>query len=176
MEQRLKKAETKQQQMMSFLARAMQNPNFVQQLVQQKDIRKELEEAISKKRRRPIQQGPSNAEVGEFCNGGGAGTNVKIEPGEFGELSEFEVSELDKLAMNMQGLSGSQQNFWEEYTDRGKEHGHGNKGKDFDDSFWENLLNEDTGEEMGILGGEGEDEEDLDVLANHLGSLGSSPK
>ena len=54
MENRLRKTEGKQQQMMNFLARAMQNPNFLQQLVQQKERRKELQEAITKKRRRPI--------------------------------------------------------------------------------------------------------------------------
>ncbi|KAI9089742.1 hypothetical protein K1719_029035 [Acacia pycnantha] len=61
MEGRLKRTEQKQQQMMNFLARSMQNPNFVQQLVQQKEWnKKELEEEISKKRRRTIDQGPSS--------------------------------------------------------------------------------------------------------------------
>ncbi|GLT65498.1 hypothetical protein SLA2020_379280 [Shorea laevis] len=60
MEQRLQGTEKKQQQMMSFLARAMQNPTFLQQLVQKKEKRKELEEAMTKKRRRPIDRGPSS--------------------------------------------------------------------------------------------------------------------
>ncbi|KAL5070036.1 hypothetical protein RYX36_020923 [Vicia faba] len=66
MEVRVKRNEQKQKQMMNFLARAMQNPNFLQQLVQKNEWRKELEEMISMKRRRPIDQaGPSNVEVGD---------------------------------------------------------------------------------------------------------------
>ncbi|KAL0458186.1 UNVERIFIED_CONTAM: Heat stress transcription factor A-6b [Sesamum latifolium] len=52
MELRLQGTEKKQQQMMRFLARAMQNPDLIHQLVQQKQKNKELEEAITKKRRR----------------------------------------------------------------------------------------------------------------------------
>ena len=66
MEQRLQGTEIKQQQMMAFLARAMQKPAFIQQLVQQKEKRKELEEAMTKKRRRPIDQGPSVVGGGEI--------------------------------------------------------------------------------------------------------------
>ncbi|CAJ2630166.1 unnamed protein product [Trifolium pratense] len=65
MEERLKRNEHKQKQMMNFLVRAMQNPNFLQQLVQKKEWRKELEEVFCKKRRRTIDQGPSNVEVGD---------------------------------------------------------------------------------------------------------------
>ncbi|KAM6545508.1 hypothetical protein CsatB_026244 [Cannabis sativa] len=54
MEDRLKRTERKQQQMVSFLAKAMKNPEFVQQLIQHKDKRKKLEEAIRTKRRRHI--------------------------------------------------------------------------------------------------------------------------
>ncbi|OAY55693.1 heat stress transcription factor A-6b [Manihot esculenta] len=168
MEYRLKRTETKQQQMMGFLAKAMRNPNFMQQLVQQRDMRKELEEAISKKRRLPIDQGPSNVQVGEFSHGEVLETFVKIEPQELGDLSEFEVSELDALAMTMQGVSGSQQNMEEECLER-----HEPEDKDLDEGFWDDLLNEDTVEEMDILGG---DVEDIDALVEQLGYLGSSPK
>ncbi|KAG5250556.1 heat stress transcription factor [Salix suchowensis] len=58
MEQRLQGTEQRQQQMMQFLARAMQNPAFLQQLVQQKGKTKELEEAMTKKRRRLVDQRP----------------------------------------------------------------------------------------------------------------------
>ncbi|KAJ4900175.1 Heat stress transcription factor A-7a [Raphanus sativus] len=44
MEQRIEGAEEKQRKMMSFLARAMQNPSFLHQLLKQRDMRvKELE-------------------------------------------------------------------------------------------------------------------------------------
>uniref|UniRef100_A0A6M2EFI0 HSF-type DNA-binding domain-containing protein n=1 Tax=Populus davidiana TaxID=266767 RepID=A0A6M2EFI0_9ROSI len=172
-EQKLKRTENKQQQMMSFLARAMQNPNFVQQLAQQKEMRKELEEAISKKRRRPIDQGRSNFEVAEFGHGEGVGTFVKIEHQEFGDLSEFDVPEFHNPAMNMQGLSENQLiNLVEERIEKAEEHG--NKGNDFDEGFWEDLLNEDIDEEIAVLGSEGEDEEDVNVLVEQLGYFGSS--
>ncbi|KAM0890721.1 hypothetical protein ACQ4PT_026817 [Festuca glaucescens] len=58
MEERLMAAEQKHAQMMGFLARAMRSPWFFQHLVQQQDKRKELEDAISKKRRRPIDNVP----------------------------------------------------------------------------------------------------------------------
>ncbi|XP_062108301.1 heat stress transcription factor A-6b-like isoform X2 [Humulus lupulus] len=62
MEDRLKRTELKQQQMIYFLAKAMKNPGFVRQLMEQKDKRKELEEAIrSKRRRQAIEQGNVNS-------------------------------------------------------------------------------------------------------------------
>lgn len=57
MERRLKKTETKQQLMMNFLARAIQNPDFIQHLIHQKHKNRELEDAINRKRRRHIDQG-----------------------------------------------------------------------------------------------------------------------
>eukprot|EP01018_Ginkgo_biloba_P016800 Gb_16343 [translate_table: standard] len=54
MNQRLQSTEQRQQQMMSFLAKAMQNPNFLAQLVQQKEKRQLA--AGRKKRRLPKQQ------------------------------------------------------------------------------------------------------------------------
>lgn len=60
MEQRLKKTESKQRQMMNFLARAMHNPGLLRQLVQRSDKRKEIEDAFAKKRRRTIDKGPSS--------------------------------------------------------------------------------------------------------------------
>ncbi|KAJ6725971.1 HEAT SHOCK TRANSCRIPTION FACTOR [Salix purpurea] len=144
------------------------------ELSQQKDMRKELEEAISKKRRRPIDQGRSNFEVGEFCHGEGVGTFVKIEHQEFGDLSDqFDVPEFHNPAMNMQGLSEKQLiNLVEQRYEKGEEHEI--KGNDIDEVFWEDLLNEDIDEEIAVLGGEGEDEEDENVLVEQLGFLGSS--
>jgi len=56
MEDRLQGTEQKQQQMMAFLARVMCNPELLHQLISQNEKRKELEEEISKKRRRRIDQ------------------------------------------------------------------------------------------------------------------------
>lgn len=53
MEQRIEGAEKKQRHMMSFLARAMQSPSFLLQLLKKRDKRiKELEDNESAKRKR----------------------------------------------------------------------------------------------------------------------------
>ena len=170
-EERLRKTEMKQQHMMSFLAKAMQNPSFVQQLVQQKDKRKELEEAIAKKRRRRIERRSSSVETSELVQDVGGGTFVKTEPEDY-DIAEFEVSELDKLAMDLQGLSGSQNNIELEHVEEREEHG--SKDKNLDEGFWNDLLNDDIEQELSVL--DVVDDEDVDVLVEQLGYLGSSPK
>ncbi|XVF28771.1 hypothetical protein REPUB_Repub15cG0059500 [Reevesia pubescens] len=172
MEERLRKTEMKQQQMMGFLAKAMQNPNFVQQLVQQKDRRKELEEAITKKRRRRIDQRSSSVETNELGQDVGGRTFVKTEPEDY-DIAEFEVSELDKLVMDLQGLTGSQKNIELEHVEEIEEHG--SKDKNLDVGFWDDLLNDDIEQEISVLDVD-EDEEDVDALVEQLGYLGSSPK
>ena len=126
MEGRLRKTELKQQQMMNFLARAMRNPSFVQQLVQQKEKRKELEEAIRRKRRRPIEQGVRGAsggvvdvelmdydhhDVSQFI-GSSSGVFVKMEPQDYSTINDMcsqfgeEVEEFDDvLTDDLQGVS-----------------------------------------------------------------------
>ncbi|CBI25043.3 unnamed protein product, partial [Vitis vinifera] len=146
MEQRLQGTEIKQQQMMNFLARAMQNPAFIQQLVQQKERRKEIVEAISKKRRRPIDQGTRNG---------------------------FEVSELEALAFEMQGLGRPRK----ELEDHEELDPPESEDKELDEGFWEELLNERFGCPSSLPGAEGEEEEeDVNVLAGRFGYLGSSPQ
>ncbi|KAL9243042.1 hypothetical protein vseg_016981 [Gypsophila vaccaria] len=171
MEQRLQATEVKQKHMMNFLAKAMQNPAFIQQLVQQKEKRKELEEALSKKRRRPIEQG----QKGRLLIGESSG-HVKVEPLEFGGGSYgFDhggFSELEALAREMQGYGKVE-------CDLGEEDGAGldqfdGEDNELDDDFWEDLLNERL-----KVSGEpsGEDhEEHVSGLADRLGYLGSSPK
>jgi len=52
MEQRIEGAERKQRKMMSFLARAMQSPSFLHQLLKQRDMRvKELEDEAAERGR-----------------------------------------------------------------------------------------------------------------------------
>ncbi|XP_030545885.1 heat stress transcription factor A-6b isoform X1 [Rhodamnia argentea] len=160
MEQRLQRTEMKQKQMMAFLARAMQNPAFLQQLLQQ-ERRKELEEAVTKKRQRPIDQGPSCSQAAEPRLGLEGKSSVKAEPLEFGDYG-VEVSELEALALEMQGLGKARQEVEEGLDDI--EPLPDGVDKDLDDGFWEDLFSEG-----------GEDEE-VDLLANRLGYLGSSPK
>lgn len=172
MEQRLQGTEMKQQQMMAFLARAMQNPAFLQQLVQQKEKRKELEEAMTKKRRRPIDQGPSSTVGRSESSRGGEGTNtIKMEPLEFGDYG-FDVSELDALALEMQGFGQTGKEHEEEEGQDGFEPPESGD-KELDEGFWEELFSERFDGELGIHGGEGdEEEEDVNVLAAGFGYLG----
>ncbi|OMO85589.1 Heat shock factor (HSF)-type, DNA-binding protein [Corchorus olitorius] len=188
MEERLRKTETKQHQMMSFLAKAMQNPSFVQQLVQQKDRRKELEEEINKKRsRRRIDKirSSSNVETIELDQDeGGMGCFVKTEPEDYGDLAdEYGVSELDQLAMDMQQgpISGNinldHDHHVNDYEIRQDQDGIIDK-LHLDEGFWDDLLNDDNIEqEISVLDvDQDENEEDVDVLVEQLGYLGSSPK
>lgn len=150
MEARLQSTEKKQQQMLSFIARAMQNPEFLHQLLRHKERRREIEEAASKKRRRPIEAADQ-----------AASSSVKAEPM---ELYGFQVSELEALALEMQGFGRGK---WEEAEELETESYH----RELDDGFWEELLNEGFDEES--RDGEGED---VSVLADRLGFLGSNPK
>ncbi|XP_061366998.1 heat stress transcription factor A-7a-like isoform X2 [Gastrolobium bilobum] len=145
MDERLRGTEIKQQQMMAFLAKAMKNPAFIQQLFQLKEKRKELEEAMTKKRRRPIEQGP-------------------------GGVGESSLSELEVLAMEMQGFGKGKRELEEEPEPL--------EQQELDEGFWEELFSENFEGELDIptSQGEGEDEdEDVNVLAYRLGYLGSSP-
>ncbi|XP_027350389.1 heat stress transcription factor A-6b-like [Abrus precatorius] len=169
MEERLRGTEIKQQQMMAFLARALKNPIFIQQLLQQKDKRRELEEAMSKKRRRPIEQGPRG--VGESSSGGERRNSVKAEPLVFGEYG-FEVSELEALAMEMQGFRRGRREQEEENEELESQE---RLEKELDEGFWEELFSESFEGELDIPTSQGDDE-DVNVLANRLGYLGSSPK
>ncbi|CAN6297818.1 unnamed protein product [Urochloa humidicola] len=90
MEERITTAEQKQQQMTVFLARAMKNPGFLRMLVDRQGRRQwELEDALSKKRRRPIEYLPRDGEgssssgaapVGGYIPGLPIGVNGVAEP------------------------------------------------------------------------------------------------
>ncbi|KAJ1402571.1 Winged helix-like DNA-binding domain superfamily [Sesbania bispinosa] len=176
MEGRLKKTEQKQQQMMNFLAKAMQNPNFLQQLMHQKEWRKELEEAFSNKRRRPIDQGQGTSNNVEAIGGGelaGSPPFVKFEPQEYSDkLLEFEITDLQQdLALNNniaveEGQSSAQNILEEDIPIQLGSRDH----KNIDEVFWQDLLNGGI-EDQDIL-----DVEDVDILAEQLGYLASSPK
>lgn len=152
LEQRLQGTEMKQQQMMTFLAKAMQNPAFIQQLVQQKEKRKKLEEAMTKKRRRPIDQGTSSS--------GHRTSSITIEL--INEIidCEFGVSELEALALEMQGFGKTKIEQESQDLLEPSE----SDDKELDDEFWEELFSE---------GGE---DEDINVLADRIGYLGASPR
>ena len=126
MEERIQGTEQKQQQMMTFLARAMQNPSFIQQFVQQKERRKEIEEAINKKRRRSIDTVSS------------PGVQVEASPDDL--FRPPEISEIDYLADEMDFEEGG-----DDLEDVHEE----NLGKELNDEFWEDLLGESVVDESG---------------------------
>ncbi|XP_020273360.1 heat stress transcription factor A-2b-like [Asparagus officinalis] len=158
MEERLQGTEQKQQQMMAFLARAMRNPNFLQQLAQQNDKRKELEEAISKKRRRPIEHFP-------HCDvGGSSGVQFKNEGERLrGVYGGCEVPELESLALEMQGFRSEENKEQQEEVD-----------VELNDEFWEELLNENIGEEKGGAEFEERGDDDVNLLTEKLGYMSST--
>ncbi|KAF7806910.1 heat stress transcription factor A-6b-like [Senna tora] len=181
MDGRLKRTEQKQQQMMNFLARAMHNPSFVHQLMmQQKEWKKNglLEGVFSKKRRRirandddgdDDRQGPSN--IIDNNN------NISVE--DFVKLEElepcdrgFEVSVSDLDLINT---------LEDEEEDDDEEEDRDNININDDEVFWQDLLNNENHHHHHLhhdrnLGFGEEDEEDVDVLAEQLGYLASSPK
>ncbi|KAK6929908.1 Heat shock factor (HSF)-type, DNA-binding [Dillenia turbinata] len=112
LEQRLEGTERKQRQMMAFLAKAIRNPPFLQQLVRHNNIRQELEEVLNKKRKRLIEQGFStNTEFGELCQSEEEKmTFAESESQDFDVISAFEESELEKLTMDIHGSTESKAN------------------------------------------------------------------
>ncbi|TYJ03072.1 hypothetical protein E1A91_A12G003100v1 [Gossypium mustelinum] len=115
----------------------------------------ELEEALCKKRRRlrPV----SVVRVGESSRSSGGGSNpVKTEVLEFGDYG-YEVKVMEALALEMQEGAGD------------KDENRERQGKELDQGFWEELLNER------FEGGEDEDM-NVNVLVDQLGYLGSTPK
>ncbi|KAM7254255.1 hypothetical protein ACFE04_031937 [Oxalis oulophora] len=160
MEKRLQGTEKKQQQMMTFLARAMQNPAFLQQLMQQKDKQRELEEAMNKKRRRPIDQGCSRS-IDGASSSRGVMNHVKSEVLDFSEYG-FEVSELEALALEMQGYGRPSRREPEDGFEDLEQSECGDK--ELDDGFWEELFNETEGVEDG----------EVNILTDQFGHLGSN--
>ncbi|KAG6429132.1 hypothetical protein SASPL_107172 [Salvia splendens] len=135
MEQRLEGTEKKQQQMMRFLSKAMQNPDFMNQLVQQRDKGKDLDQDVSIKRSRLIED---IAGMGTSRNDKGLNKDVKVEVG------GFEMSELETLALQMQRLGkaklasdGEGSNF-EQLA---------NYDRELDEGFWKDLFDQEFDEE-----------------------------
>ncbi|BAF20942.1 heat stress transcription factor A-2b [Oryza sativa Japonica Group] len=166
MEDRLQGTEQRQQQMMAFLARVMKNPEFLKQLMSQNEMRKELQDAISKKRRRRIDQGPEVDDVG---------TSSSIEqesPALFDpqESVEFLIdgipSDLENSAMDAGGLVEPQ-----DFDVGASEQQQIGPQGELNDNFWEELLNE------GLVGEENDNpvvEDDMNVLSEKMGYLNSN--
>lgn len=132
MEHRLEGIKINQKKMMSFLARAMKNPVFIHQLLQQKEKKKELEEAMTvTKKRRLVEQGTRL--------GIGQSSSVKVEPLELCDY-EFGVSELEMLAMEMQVFGRGEMNKEEVHEPEALESQEKMETVLDDEGFWEDLM------------------------------------
>ncbi|CAM0871404.1 unnamed protein product [Alopecurus aequalis] len=134
MEERLHLVEQKQLRVMGFLARSMQNPDFVLQLLQQKDKLKDLEDGFLNKRRRSIDIVPFFG-LGETSQSEQLESAFMFQEGEFSELNQPGYSELENLAMNIQGMR------------KGTKDNRGGRNQvsgetELTDDFWEELLSE----------------------------------
>ncbi|KAK1627845.1 hypothetical protein QYE76_002160 [Lolium multiflorum] len=163
MEERLRTAEQKHAQMMGFLARAMRNPWFFQNLVQQQDERKELENAISKKRRRPIDSVPLYG-LG-VTNQSKQHDSELFDSGVLSELSEPRMPGL-KNAQNIQEIGKGK-------IDEEKL-GQANGQVELNNEFWAELFSDDFGDGSRLLELEGRRPQDIDELAQQLGYLSST--
>lgn len=169
MEERIQGTVHKQQQMVTFLARTMQNTDFIQQLVQQKEKREELEQLMTKKRRRPIDK-LHTRNAGESSRGR---DQARIQALNFDNTYGFQVSKLETLALEIRGLRRSKGSEQEDDDDGAQTHE--SEDKDIDDEFWEELLNETFEDENGTSDVEGGEDEDVNLLTERLGYIGSSP-
>ncbi|XP_047319222.1 heat stress transcription factor A-6b-like [Impatiens glandulifera] len=147
MEERLNKTETRHRQMMGFLARALQNPCFVQQLLKN-DKRKELGEVIKKKRRKRISLGQGDDDFDD-------------DDDDYGD-----VFGMSSLGREVEGQIGVLENF--EGGDH-EEEDYGSVSKWLcEEGLMENLMNERN---IGFLG----ECEDVELFAEQLGFMGSNP-
>ncbi|CAN6439615.1 unnamed protein product [Victoria cruziana] len=172
MEERIQGTEQKQQQMMTFLARAMQNPTFVMQMLQQNEKRKELEEAISKKRRRPIEGRAEEEDVGmlnHVIEGLEAreGINMGMVSDNIEDQYELDLSELERLGTELKEEIGGDIEEEEEVGDEDESSGF---------EFLEELWGENVREEQSVVHAVISNDADVKLLTEKLGFLGSSPK
>ncbi|KAF8762319.1 hypothetical protein HU200_009589 [Digitaria exilis] len=168
MEERITTAEQKQQQMTVFLARAMKNPGFLRMLVDRQGRRqRELEDELSKKRRRPIEYFPRD---GEGSSSSSAAAEVAV--GHY--ISGLPVG-VDAVTEHVDGEGRRVQSGG----------GGGGGGGEDTESFWVELLSlglEEKRREGG--GGEGEVagadvdndvDDDVDVLVQSIYHLNPNP-
>ncbi|BAF13466.1 heat stress transcription factor A-2e [Oryza sativa Japonica Group] len=166
MEQKLQGTEQKQQHMMAFLSRVMHNPEFIRQLFSQSEMRKELEEFVSKKRRRRIDQGPELDSMGTGSSPEQV-SQVMFEPHDpVDSLFNGVPSDLESSSVEANGGKAQQ-----DVASSSSEHGKIKPSNgELNEDFWEDLLHE---------GGLDEDTrnpaiDDMNLLSQKMGYLNSS--
>ncbi|XP_051152797.1 heat stress transcription factor A-6b-like [Andrographis paniculata] len=168
MEQRLKGTELKQQQTMNFLARAIKNPTFLQQFVQNKDRRKEIMDVLSKNKKKKIDHGSRT------YNTYNTDSSYNIGIQEFGQLDDMRMGGFEDIkveeSLGYSETSGldHMMNIENQVLDKNFD---GNTAKTFDGGLWEDLtINEGIGT-FGCL----DDEYGECVLPHQLGFFSSNP-
>ncbi|XP_074575211.1 heat stress transcription factor A-2b-like isoform X2 [Curcuma longa] len=166
MEEKLHQTEQKQQQMMEFLVRLIRNPGLLHQLVEQKERFKELEEEISKKRRRPIDRAPENYAGTSSVGREVIGITVKAENDDQQDFhAEEEALGLGDLALEMHGLV-SEDGYQEQLKLPEQK-----SDEDLNEEFWKDLLSERIDDSRND---EASSSDDLNTLADKLGFLSST--
>ncbi|KAH6821679.1 hypothetical protein C2S53_020621 [Perilla frutescens var. hirtella] len=160
MEHRLKGNELKQQQTMSFLARAFKNPTFLQQMAQHKGKIKAIEEAICKKKIKRIASTnvvavdptSDHAGFGDFLgDDDDEDLRVKLEPQEFDGLINNIGSGFDVEFETLQAMSSmnmDDQILHDNYNDDDHHH---LMEKSFDEGFWGDLIHEALEDEIDTI-------------------------
>ncbi|RLN22202.1 hypothetical protein C2845_PM07G11770 [Panicum miliaceum] len=155
MEERITTAEQKQQHMTVFLTRAMKNPSFLRMLVDRQGLggrRRELEDALSKKRRRPIEYLRRDGESGSAATEAAVGDYISGLPA---------------------GANG------EAVADDGEGRRHVTGGGEDTESFWVELLSlglKEKHRDGGEVNGSGADvDDDVEVLVQSIYHLSPNP-
>ncbi|XXG48330.1 hypothetical protein AAC387_Pa02g2812 [Persea americana] len=156
MEERLLGTERKQQQMIAFLARALKNPAFLQQLIQRRERQRELG-SIRRKRRLPTSASTENLQQEVIWQMGSqivSYANEEHEETAFGTDIDTLFSAIDHSASNS-------------ISDQNAEMVAGSSDPNLDyvsDLIWEDLLNEEffVGDEGGA------DQTEIDVEVEDL--------
>ncbi|XP_077210862.1 heat shock factor protein HSF30-like [Tasmannia lanceolata] len=157
MEERLQDTERKQQHVMEFLARALKNPTFVEQLIQNHK-QKELE-GIGKKRRLPSMVSSENLQECQGETSSAMGTQVvSFAQDEVGIEREIAIlfSSMDNDLSNSSGDQKAEEICGSDEIDLGS----------MNDIMWEELLNEEL-----IIGNGGRrqgDQVEIDVKVEDL--------
>lgn len=146
MEQRLKRNEVKQQQTMSFLARAIKSPAFLQQVAQQKGKMKEIEEAMGMKRikRIGVEELELEGEGSDAINNGGFGEFVDGDEEVYIKSEHQEFGDFNVESMNMEDRI-TYRDINEDYL---QDHDHVNVEKPYDEGLWGDLINKALEDEI----------------------------
>ncbi|CAD6207803.1 unnamed protein product [Miscanthus lutarioriparius] len=167
MEERIATAEQKQQQMTVFLARAMKNPSFIRMLVDRQGLggrRRELEDALSKKRRRPIEYHlPRDGECSGTATEAAVSDYISGLPVGVNGVAEADDYESEREGSGVVGGGEDTESFWVELLSLGLEENHQEGGGG------------GPGEEGSGADVDNDVDDDVDVLVQSIYHLNPNP-